>query len=173
VVIASSKDGLFDLKIARGRIDLYRNAETNESTYEDIHEELLSKVVKLFETIEAKVEVDWIAFINNFVFNGDKEISSDKLFNSSIVGINGGDTDTFFMRHANRFNINGTLSNNQFSIGTGNAVKNGVDKIEGLIVTQDFNSKPTTTTVDSDFIKAYIIEAKELIKIDQLVELLK
>jgi hypothetical protein len=172
VVTASTNDGLFELKIARGRIDLFRNARAEESSYEETHENLMTNLTKLLQVLDGKVEVDWIGFINNYIFSGDVKKCSDKLFNSSVVNINGGETSTYFMRHANVLNIHDIPSNNQISVGTGSSKQNGGEKIDGLIITQDFNSKPTPSNVDVAFVESYINEAKELIKIDEIVTLI-
>jgi hypothetical protein len=76
------------------------------------------------------------------------------------------------MRHANVLNIHDIPSNNQISVGTGSSKQNGGEKIDGLIITQDFNSKPTPSNVDVAFVESYINEAKELIKIDEIVTLI-
>lgn len=172
VVEASSEDGRYELKIARGRMDFFRNSIEEESDYSETHSDLLEKAKSILESLEGKANVQWIGFINNYILQSGIPEMSTRIFNSELVNLNKGTINSFFMRHANRFDIHGTQSNNQLSIGAGGAQKKDGEKLEGLIITQDFNSKPTPREIDGDFLESYINEAKELIKMEQIVKLL-
>jgi hypothetical protein len=172
VVEAVSTDGQYDLKIARGRIDLFRNAINEEFGYSETHSDLIQKAKLILDSLEGKTSVEWFGFLNNYILEGDITDKPDKLFNDSLVNLNKGETNSFFMQHANRFDIHGTLSNSQLSVGAGEAQKNGSEKMKGLIITQDFNSKPSRKEINNDFVEAYVNEAKELIKINEIVRLL-
>jgi hypothetical protein len=153
-------------------MDLFVNTINNEADYGEIHSDLIAITERLLKCLEGKVDVEWVGFINSYILKTDISKLSDKVFNENILNINAGVTNSFSAKHANRFDVQNTLSNNQLSVSTGSAKKGEGEEMEGLIIVQDFNTKPTPKSISFEFVKSYVEEAKELIKINEIVKLL-
>lgn len=173
VVEAIAKDSKgYELKIARGRLDFYRNAIAGEDGYDVFHDEFITKIESLLEVIKNKSSVGWIGFVNNYIYTTTDKNISKKILNERLLNLNEGETNSFLVKHANRIKVGEIESNNELTFGLGKASINGAEPIDGLIITQDFNTKPSTNSIDFAFCKTYIDEAKPLIKINEIINLI-
>ncbi|MCB9810958.1 MAG: hypothetical protein H6779_05035 [Candidatus Nomurabacteria bacterium] len=174
VVQAVSEDGKYQLNIARGRIDFYRHATLNEIAFSDTKEDFLAKALQITEITTSSLGVKWMGFVVAYIYvNNNLKTVSHNVLNSDIVDINPGDSNSFFARNTNKINVGKVLSNNLIAIGSGTASKEKQEPVQGIMINQDFNTRASENIIDKDFVKLYIDESEKLIKVGEVLRILK
>lgn len=172
VVQALSLDGRYQLNIARGRVDFFRNANINEKTFKSTKTDFVAKIEQISDVIFPKYDAKWFGLVFAYVYtNSDFNVSSQKFINKKLLDINSGDTHSFFLRNTNRVKVNDTVSNNLVAIGSGQVNKDNQGLVDGLLINQDFNTKPSDVIIDKDFIKSYINSAEKMAKVEDIISL--
>lgn len=173
VVQSISEDNKYDLRLARGRIDIIFNSTSDDLTYDHLHQDVLKKAGLVTSLISKVVPIDWVGLLLTYIVVSDSPGKMNiKAIKSNLLEINEGEGLNFYVRNSNKVNVGDVESNNQISISTGTA-QSPKENIRGLLISQDFNTKISSNEINEDFIQAYIENIKPLIKIDEIKELLE
>lgn len=166
VVVSFSENERYQLNIARSRIDFFIKAESSESSFDDIKSDFYEKIISLAEVIPTFAEIKWIGIVSAYIFTQDNSDRFSKIIiNNSLLDINGGESNSFFVRNTNRISVGDVLSNNLIAIGTGQTKKAEDDTlVDGVLFNQDFNTKASDNDIDVDFVNTYIENVYHLIK---------
>lgn len=171
VVVSKSSNNEIQLNLSRGRIDLFIKNEVSTTD----ESELIEKFEGLIDSLVSSVEVTnvkWIAALYNYMVPAeDLNAFNKNVLNNDLLALNSGDTHSFNFVNTNKILVGEIESNNYLQIASANVTLGGV-KSEGVLIKQDFNTRPSDNEFSSDSIRTYVTNAKDLIKKDRLAELL-
>src|SRR3989338_787692 len=173
VVQAVSEDGKYQVNIARGRIDFYRHANLAENNFADTKEDFLEKVLNITDLTVSENTIQWMGFVVAYIYtNNDLNARAKKIINPDLMELNKGESNSFFSRNTNRINVGDLSSNNLVAIGSGSASKEKQDLVNGIMINQDFNTRPSENIIDRVFVEKYIKDAESLVKIESVIEII-
>ena len=177
IVQVVSKNKAFRLNISRKRVDFFIYGQGKKATYEEIKDLLIRTSKILVEETQKVITIKWAGFVRNY-FIEDNNPSSliagliDKGFRKSHDGETTEASIDFITRQKG-LNI---LINNHTQIQMGSArFLDNSKEIKGLVLSRDFNSKPTENKagyINSDFIIKFIQFSEMNSNLDKIISML-